>query len=177
MMRSLLASALKVLLTPFLSRRVLRGLANFFPYERLRQLCFRLTSVKIGDDVYFSVGIIVVDDYQSGEVLLEIGNRAALSPGIIFIAHSAPRKASRLRNIPYVRDNLIKRAKIVVEDDAWIGARAVILPGVRIGQGAIVGSGSVVTTDVPPFTIVAGAPARVIRKLNESESDHASETR
>ncbi len=46
--------------------------------------------------------------------------------------------------------------------DAWIGARVLLLPGVRIGQGAIVAAGAVVTKDVPPFAIVAGIPARVI---------------
>jgi acetyltransferase-like isoleucine patch superfamily enzyme len=168
MMRSLLAFVLNVL-HPF--KRLLRGLAYYFPNAHIRRLCFRLTSVKMGDDVYPRLGIIVMDDYCNGEVLLEIGNSVALSPGIIFIANSAPRPTSRLRNIPYVRDNLIKRAKIVVEDDAWIGAGAVILPGVRIGQGAIVGAGAVVTRDVPPFTIVAGAPARVIRTLVEQDPD------
>lgn len=54
---------------------------------------------------------------------------------------------------------------IVIEDKAWIGINATILPGVRIGYGAIVGAGSVVTRDVPPMTIVAGNPARIIKKI------------
>lgn len=52
---------------------------------------------------------------------------------------------------------------------AWIGARAIILKGVTIGEGAIIGAGSVVTKDVPPWTIVAGNPAKIIRKLSENE--------
>lgn len=52
---------------------------------------------------------------------------------------------------------------------AWIGARSIILKGVTIGEGAIVGAGSVVTKDIPPFCIVAGNPARVIRELSENE--------
>jgi maltose O-acetyltransferase len=51
----------------------------------------------------------------------------------------------------------------VIEDDVWIGEKVVILPGIRVGTGSIVGAGSVVTKDVPPFTIVAGNPARQIR--------------
>jgi acetyltransferase-like isoleucine patch superfamily enzyme len=50
----------------------------------------------------------------------------------------------------------------VIEDDVWVGAGAVILPGVTIGRGAIVGAGAVVTRDVPPFAIVAGVPARFL---------------
>ena len=56
---------------------------------------------------------------------------------------------------------------IVIEDKVWIGINSTILPGVRIGYGAIVGAQSVVTHDVPPMTIVAGNPARVIKKIDE----------
>lgn len=58
-------------------------------------------------------------------------------------------------------------AKVVIEDLAWIGTRATLLPGVRIGKGAVVGAGAVVTKDVAPFSIVGGNPAQVIgqRKL------------
>jgi acetyltransferase-like isoleucine patch superfamily enzyme len=54
---------------------------------------------------------------------------------------------------------------VVIEDDAWICARATILPGVTVGKGAVVGTGAVVTKDVPPYTIVAGNPAKVVRTL------------
>ncbi|MBD5191747.1 MAG: sugar O-acetyltransferase [Bacteroidales bacterium] len=54
---------------------------------------------------------------------------------------------------------------IVIEDKVWIGINSTILPGVRIGYGAIVGAQSVVTHDVPPMTIVAGNPARIIKKI------------
>lgn len=52
---------------------------------------------------------------------------------------------------------------VTVGDDVWIGQRALILPGVSIGTGAIVAAGSVVTRDVPPFAVVAGNPAKVIK--------------
>ena len=58
---------------------------------------------------------------------------------------------------------------IVIEDKVWIGINSTILPGVRIGYGAIVGAGSVVTKDVPAMTIVAGNPARIIKKIETSE--------
>lgn len=54
---------------------------------------------------------------------------------------------------------------IIIEDKVWIGIGSTILPGVRIGYGAIVGANSVVTHDVPPMTIVGGNPARIIKKL------------
>ncbi len=54
-------------------------------------------------------------------------------------------------------------APIAIHDDVWIGAHAVIMPGVIIGQGAVVGAGAVVREDVPPYAIVVGVPARVVR--------------
>ncbi len=58
---------------------------------------------------------------------------------------------------------------VVIEDDVWIGFKAIILKGVYIGRGAIISAGSVVTADVPPWTIVAGNPARIIRPLTAEE--------
>lgn len=57
-----------------------------------------------------------------------------------------------------------KGAKVVIEDYAWICSRSIIMPGVRVGKGAVVASGAVVTKDVEPFTIVGGIPAKPIGK-------------
>lgn len=56
---------------------------------------------------------------------------------------------------------------VVIEDKVWIGINATILPGVRVGYGAIIGANSVVTKDVPPMTVVAGNPARTIKELKK----------
>lgn len=63
----------------------------------------------------------------------------------------------------------VNRNPILIEDKAWIGMCSIILKGITIGTGAIVGAGSVVTRDVPPWTIVAGNPAKIIRQLSEDE--------
>jgi acetyltransferase-like isoleucine patch superfamily enzyme len=59
----------------------------------------------------------------------------------------------------------ITTVPVVIEDDIWIGANAVILPGVKIGNHSVVAAGAVVTKDVPPHTLVAGVPAKVIKQL------------
>jgi acetyltransferase-like isoleucine patch superfamily enzyme len=63
----------------------------------------------------------------------------------------------------------LQEAPVRISNDSWIGCLAIILKGVTIGEGAIVGAGSVVSKDVPPFTIVAGNPARVVRELGPDE--------
>ncbi len=59
------------------------------------------------------------------------------------------------------------RAGIVVEDDCWLGAGVIILSGVHIGHGSVVAAGSVVTKDVPPYSVVAGVPARIVKRRDE----------
>jgi len=63
------------------------------------------------------------------------------------------------------RDRPEPPAPIVIEDDVWVAVRATVLKGVRIGRGAVVAAGAVVVSDVPPWTLVAGVPARVVRTL------------
>jgi len=63
----------------------------------------------------------------------------------------------------------LKPISIIIKDKAWIGFNSIILKGVTIGEGAIIGAGSVVTKDVPDWTIVAGNPAKIIREIPENE--------
>lgn len=58
--------------------------------------------------------------------------------------------------------------KVIIEDNVWIASRVTILPGVTIGKGAVVASGAIVTKDVPPYTVVAGIPAKIIDKRKDN---------
>jgi acetyltransferase-like isoleucine patch superfamily enzyme len=68
---------------------------------------------------------------------------------------------------PFVEQGITAEG-IVIEDDVWLGSSVVVTDGVRIGQGAVVAAGAVVTKDVPPHTVVAGVPARVIKTIDGS---------
>ena len=59
----------------------------------------------------------------------------------------------------------VKTKPIIIEDDVWIGFNSIILKGVTIGKGAIIAAGSVVTKDIPPFSMVAGNPAKIIKTI------------
>lgn len=88
---------------------------------------------------------------------LVIGDDVLIAPGC-FITDQQHRHA---RGIP-IADQGIESSPVVIESGAWLGAKVVVLPGVRIGSGAIVGAGAVVTRDVAANSIVAGVPARPI---------------
>jgi acetyltransferase-like isoleucine patch superfamily enzyme len=68
------------------------------------------------------------------------------------------------------------RGQVRIEDDAWIGTGAIILPNVTIGTMSIVGAGAVVTRDVPPYTVVGGVPARPLKKLDRAPTAKAATT-
>lgn len=94
---------------------------------------------------------------------IEIGENVLMGPRVNMHAEN---HVSIDPKLP-IKEQGESRAGIVVENNCWIGAASVILDGVRIGKGAIVGAGSVVSKDVPPFTIVGGVPARKIRSRLE----------
>lgn len=109
----------------------------------------------VGDDVDFAKGVQV---YTSGG--LEIGDRVLIGFGSMIITsnHRVPKAPAQI----FHAGN--DKKKVVIEKDAWIGGNCTILPGVTIGEGAVVAAGAVVSKDVAPFSIVGGVPAKEIRK-------------
>lgn len=66
--------------------------------------------------------------------------------------------------IPMVKQGRTPMEEVIIEDDVWIGSRVTILPGVKIGKGSVIAASSVVTKDVEPYTVVAGNPAKIIKR-------------
>jgi len=153
-----------------LPRKIVRWLAINHPDNRTRKIFYQATGVQIGEGTVINPGVIVEDCYRG---LVKIGDRVSIAAGVMLIADAAPNN-SRLAEIPYVRDHLIVEKPVTIEDDAWIGAAAIILPGVVVGRAAIIGAGAVVTSSVPPFTIAAGVPAKVVRRLDDIGPANAS---
>ena len=118
-----------------------------------------IDSIEIGDDVMFSWGCTIVDNNSHSHIWTER-------------QHDVRdwKKGIDEQKLGFYKDwKNVKHKKIVIKNKAWIGFNAIILKGVTIGEGAIVGAGSVVTKDVPDWTIVAGNPAQIIREIPENE--------
>jgi galactoside O-acetyltransferase len=127
-------------------------------------------SVRIGDRTFIGASTLVCAE------AIDIGDDVLVSWGCTIVDHNSHPLAWKDRSSDVVnwfegeKDwSHVERAAVRIGNKAWIGFNAVILKGVQIGEGAIVGAGSVVTRDVPTFTIVAGNPARPLRELQPDE--------
>ena len=97
---------------------------------------------------------------------LSIGNDVMMAPGVTIVTQNHEISDT---TIP-MRLQTAEKKKVTISDDVWIGANAIILPGVTIGKGSVIAGGAVVTKDVEPYMIVGGNPAKVIRsRLKEDE--------
>lgn len=152
------------------NRSVIKSIACNHPSPNIRKRAFELLGAQIGERTHFNLGIRIVNDYPEDDLLI-IGKDVSIAPGVIFICNSGPNPDSPLciQN-EYVKNNLIKGQAIVIKDDSWVGAGVIILPGVKIGQGAVIGAGAVVTHDVPDYSIAIGIPAKPIKNISSYNS-------
>jgi maltose O-acetyltransferase len=110
----------------------------------------------IGDHVFLNVLCNILDNNE-----VHIGHHVMIGPAVqIYTAAHLLQAEARNQGLEVTKP-------IVIEDNVWLGGGAILLPGVRIGQNAVVGAGSVVSRSVPANTVVAGNPARVIREIEE----------
>jgi acetyltransferase-like isoleucine patch superfamily enzyme len=107
------------------------------------------SEIYIGDYALISWNVVLMDTYRLSMVRSERRKELKLVP----------------TRVPRVMEGNVSAKPIHIERNVWLGFEACVLPGVTIGEGSVIGAKSVVSDDVPPFTVVAGNPARVIRRL------------
>ena len=126
--------------------------------------------IKVGRYTYGEIDAQIDGDFGD----LVIGDFCSIAHGVHFIV-SSEHNYKGLSTYPFKvmmlgqNSEAVSKGDIIVKDDVWIGCGAIILSGVTIGQGAIVSAGSVVTKDVPPYAIVGGVPAKVLKYRFDSE--------
>ncbi|MDC1089806.1 acyltransferase [Emcibacteraceae bacterium] len=121
---------------------------------------FFAQEVSIGDNCY-----IGPEAYWYGQGGIEVGNGVIFGPKTVIWTTNHDHKTADA--LPYGMTDIL--SKVVIEDYCWIGFGVAILPGVRIGEGAILALNTVVTKDVPPLSIVAGNPGKIV---GERDSKH-----
>jgi acetyltransferase-like isoleucine patch superfamily enzyme len=121
---------------------------------------FRSRGVEIGEGVeIFGANLFT---FGSEPYLISIGNHVTISHNVDFITHDGGLRVARA---DYPGAYLYGR--IHVSDHCFIGARSIFLPGARVGAGSVIGSGSIVTGEIPPGVVAVGAPARPIKSVDE----------
>ena len=118
----------------------------------------------IGPDCFLNKNVRLGAD---GGGSVSLGAQVMIGPNVVI----DPSRHNHDRLDLPMRQQGLSYADIVIEDDVWIGANAVILQGVTVGRGAIVGAGAVVTADVPPLAVVAGVPARIINHRSDQDGN------
>lgn len=144
---------------------MLHATARYMPLGPLgsrfvRMWLHRHRGVKIGDGVWMGSDVYM-DDRCPEQIRIE--DKVFIAANCILLAHK--RDVSVYKQGMWIGDCPMIEKPIVIKKGAHIGTGSIILPGVIVGEGAVVGSGAVVTKDVPPYTIVAGIPAKVIKKV------------
>lgn len=147
---------------------LLNFISCIVPFHSIRKLFFRLAGVKIGKNSYIHMGarfylpinitigertIIGDHAFLDGRAKLTIGNHVDIASQVLIYNSEHDIRSEGFDPI---------EEPVEIGDYVFIGPRAIILPGVKIGKGAIVAAGAVVTVDVEPFKIVGGVPAKVI---------------
>lgn len=115
-------------------------------------------NIEIGLNFYSDVHLTILD-----QALVSIGNHVVIGPNVNIYTGSHPyNEVQRTKGFEYAKP-------VRIHDYVWIGGNVTILPGVKINQGAIIGAGSVVTHDIPPYVIAAGNPCKVIRSITQED--------
>ncbi len=115
-------------------------------------------NVHLGAGVYANFNLMMVDDCD-----IHIGDHVMIGPNVVLATGTHPIN-------PELRDQQAQyNLPIHIEENVWIGAGAIVLPGVTIGKNSVIGAGSVVTKDIPADVVAAGSPCRVLREIGERD--------
>lgn len=145
-----------------------------------RHMQYVVDAVYLKEDKYTKCGYKTYNNnavvYRWSKTPLIIGKYCSISYGVKFVVDDGHHTYNTISNYPFQENDIGKKNGIVLGNDVWVGLNAVILYGVTIGDGVTIAAGSVVTKDVPSYCVVAGVPAKVIkRKCSEQEALTMSE--
>lgn len=124
--------------------RFTKMIAMFYGDARIRRKYWIKLGVNIGTNSYMNFGFNVITSTQQNFSKLLIGDNVSIGPNLTIILDSKPNNSKHLIDLPYVREKLCVEGTIKIGNEAWIGANVTILPNITIGEGAIIGAGSII---------------------------------
>lgn len=142
---------------------------NKHNHTSLGNIC-NIDCICVGRETYGVINAYTFDHKQNESVGLIIGNFCSIADNVSFLL-AGEHDYSLISTFPFRRfrpykkkyNDSISKGKIIIDDDVWIGFGSIILSGVHIGKGAVIAAGAVIANDIPPYAIVGGVPAKVIK--------------
>jgi acetyltransferase-like isoleucine patch superfamily enzyme len=141
-------------------------------YGFLRAKCWRFIGCRVGKNV--NIGRHVEFDYGFPEKIV-IEDSVILTHGCSLLCHKRDKSRHYVGNDPHTLPYIIK--KITLKRYCQIGTNAMIMPGVTIGEGAVIGASSIVTKDIPDWCIAVGNPAKVVKQIKSKEYDNITDNK
>ncbi len=124
------------------------------------------SKISIGDNVIIRPGTMLFSDPREGESgFITIEENVMIGSGVHMYVHNHRYNDPHL---PIIAQGHYPSESITLKKGCWIGANTIILPGVTVGENSVIGAGSVVTHNIPPFSIAIGSPARIIKKTTDA---------
>ncbi|MDV7688788.1 acyltransferase [Enterococcus casseliflavus] len=124
--------------------------------------------IEIGDNVYFGYGGVY---YGFGGI--KIGSGTILAHKVEILTRNHNYDSEDLKSIPYDKTYILK--PVIIGENVWVGSHVLITPGVTVGEGSVIGMGAVVTKDIPPFAVVGGNPAKVLKYRDKEKYEELKE--
>lgn len=148
-------------------------IAAQYPDARVRREALKKLGVMFVDDSSFVNAGFQFTPNSLSDVHVRIGRNVSIAPNVTCLCDSCANNGIEINSFRYVTERLTQRGDICICDDAWIGAGAILLPGVTVGRCAVVGAGCVLTRDADSYGIYAGVPGRKIGDIRQREEGFA----
>lgn len=144
-------------------------IVNKIPSYTIRHFLYKkILKMKIGGETNIQMGLLVYSPWK-----IKIGNNSVVNNSVVLDGRGSLEIGNNVNISPYAQiytadhdvnspDFAYRSSPVIIKDYAWISTRSIILPGVTIGEGAVISAGAVVTKDVEPYKIAGGIPAKVI---------------
>lgn len=148
-----------------------KWIATYYPDAHVRRVYLSSIGVAFKDESSFcNMGFFPVPNSHS-DTHVRIGSNVSIAPNVTCVTDSCANNGDEINGFRYVAERLTKKGDVVIEDEVWIGAGAILLPGVTIGRCAVIGAGCVMSKDADPYGIYAGVPGKKIGDVRQWEED------